>query len=145
MPERHKSIIAVYLILREGPKTLLLQRANTGYRDGQYGLPAGHVDAGEPIIDAMVREAKEEINIDIHSDHLQLVHVRDRNADDGHRVDFFFTCSKWHGRPENAEPHKCSDLTWHDHRDEQLDIIPYIKEVLNHTDTREIYSLEDWK
>ena len=44
---------------------LLTLRKNTGYRDGEYELPGGHVEAGEDLMQAMVREAREELLIDI--------------------------------------------------------------------------------
>ncbi|MGB1592331.1 MAG: NUDIX domain-containing protein, partial [Promethearchaeia archaeon] len=37
-------------------QVLLSRRLNTGFRDGQWGLPAGHVNPGESITAAAVRE-----------------------------------------------------------------------------------------
>ena len=43
--EKFRAIVSVYLVLQNTDgKVLLLLRKNTGYCDGQYGLPAGHVD-----------------------------------------------------------------------------------------------------
>lgn len=142
---RHKSITAAYLILKKDGKLLLLRRSNTGYCDGLFGLPSGHVDEGEPVIDAMVREAKEEIDIKVHPDNLKLIHVRDRKALDGHRIDFFFECEKWEGDPVNVEPHKCSELSWVENGESHPDLIPYIKETINLASKGDIYSLEEWK
>ncbi len=144
MKERHKSIAAVYLILKQESRVLLLKRFNTGYCDDQYGLPSGHVEKDESIIDAMVREASEEIGVVIRSADLRLAHIRDRSSDDGHRIDFFFTCERWSGELVNAEPHKCSDLRWFGRDQLPKDIISYIQQVLDQIDAGHIYSLENW-
>lgn len=38
--------------------------------DGYIGFPGGHVDEGESLTEAAVRELKEEINLDVHEDDL---------------------------------------------------------------------------
>jgi len=63
--DRNKSIPAAYMIFRKERKILLGRRQNTTYYDGWYGVPAGHVDTGELPLSAGIREAKEEIGIDI--------------------------------------------------------------------------------
>lgn len=54
-----------------------MQRDNTGFRDGYYALPSGHVDGGEPA----VREAKEWVGVDIDSKGLRLVHKMHRYSE----------------------------------------------------------------
>jgi 8-oxo-dGTP diphosphatase len=45
---RHTIIPAVYLILKNSKgQVCLTRRFNTGYMDGHYSLPAGHLDGGE--------------------------------------------------------------------------------------------------
>ena len=69
MEERYQSMIVADLLLKRIDETtgkedvLLALRKNTGYNDGEYELPGGHVDAGEDIINAMIREAKEDVMI----------------------------------------------------------------------------------
>jgi 8-oxo-dGTP pyrophosphatase MutT (NUDIX family) len=41
------------------------RRANTGFKDGWYTLPAGHVKPGERFAEAAVREAREETGVSI--------------------------------------------------------------------------------
>lgn len=73
--ERHKLIPSVYLILIKDNKILLLRRYNTGFMDGYYSFPAGHVEPNETLTQAMVREAKEEIGIDVNQKDLKLIHI----------------------------------------------------------------------
>lgn len=112
--ERNKAIPAVYLILEQDGKILLARRCNTGYQDGNYQVPAGHVEDGELPKAAMIREAKEEIGIEISEADLELVHMsyRPKHDETGHRVDFFFKATQWSGDIINAEPHKCDELRW---------------------------------
>lgn len=114
MKTRNKATPAAYLFLMKEGKILLARRANTGYEDGKYQVPAGHVEEGESPSVALMREAKEEIGIDVHPDDLKLVHIsyRPKHDETGDRVDFFFTVDRWSGDVKNMEPHKCDDLIW---------------------------------
>ena len=117
--QRFQVIPAVFMIFRRDGKTLFLRRANTGYGDGSYSLPAGHLDGGESAIMAAMREAKEEIGITLTRDSLRLVHMLHRQITPGEekkheRVDFFFEITEWEGEPVNAEPQKCDELLWAD-------------------------------
>jgi ADP-ribose pyrophosphatase YjhB (NUDIX family) len=128
--DRFSVVPAVYVIFRDEDKMLLLQRSNTGYRDGEYSLPAGHLDGGEPAVIAAVREAKEEAGVDIDPADLELVYTQHRVAEEGdhERINLFFEAKRWEGKPHNAEPHKCSELRW-----EHLDTMPgnLVPEVQN--------------
>jgi len=111
--EKFRAILSVYLVLqRENGDVLLLLRKNTWYKDGEYGLPAGHVDGGEMLQLAMVREAKEEAGVDVDPSALRLIHTMHRYCGDHERVDFFFVCTEWKGEPVNTEPEKCGELAW---------------------------------
>lgn len=112
--ERNKAVTAVYLFLKKDGKILVARRCNTGYQDGNYQVPAGHIDAGELPTEAMIREAKEEIGIDLKKEDLRLVHVsfRPKHDETGDRVDYFFEATRWDGEVVNAEPEKCDDLSW---------------------------------
>jgi ADP-ribose pyrophosphatase YjhB (NUDIX family) len=114
----------------EGDKILLLRRFNTGYEDGKYSVPAGHLDGGEEITSAAIREAKEECGIEISPDDLQVVQVMHRKSGD-ERIDFFLTATKWTGEIVNAEPHKCDELKWV-HLDQlPANMIPYVRQAID--------------
>lgn len=64
------------------------QRQNTGFEDGAWHLPSGHLEADESVIDALIREAEEEIGITIKSEDVQFAHIM-RNSSSGGRMAFF--------------------------------------------------------
>ncbi len=141
--ERFKQITSIYLILIRDNKVLLLKRQNTGYEDGKYGLPAGHLEDNETIREGLKREIKEEIGIDINVDDLMLVHTMHRKEEDT-RVDFFFEVSRYEGTPLNAEHEKCSDLSWFPLDNLPSNIIPYIKTAIENSLKGIIYSEVGW-
>jgi 8-oxo-dGTP pyrophosphatase MutT (NUDIX family) len=61
-PERYASIVDVHVILRRGGRILLLRRAGDTYASGQLCL-TGHMEEGESILTAAVRETLEETAI----------------------------------------------------------------------------------
>ena len=103
---------AVYLVLMKNQQILLLKRHNTGWQDGNYSLCSGHIDGGEPVTAAMIREAKEEIGITIQPSDLEVVHVMHRLSSDAEYIDFFLTARAWQGEPQNMELDKCSEVRW---------------------------------
>ncbi len=127
---KFRAIISVYLLLVDSNgRVLQLRRQNTGFKDGELGLPAGHVDGGEELKRAMCREAKEEVGLMLRENDLNLVHVMHRNCGDHERVDFFFRCSAWNGEPTNTEPDKCSALMWSRLNALPDDTIDYYKQM----------------
>jgi 8-oxo-dGTP diphosphatase len=143
--EYFKVIPAVYLVLRRDGFVLLLKRANTGYMDGYYSLPAGHVDGNEPAIQAAVREAKEELNLDLDVANLRLAHTMHRqvDADDRaglERIDMFFEVVRWEGEPQNAEPHKSDELRWAELADLPENMVPEVRQSLTMITNSEPYS-----
>ncbi|GAA4806226.1 NUDIX hydrolase [Streptomyces ziwulingensis] len=109
------------LILRRGDGAVCLaERQGTGYADGKSNLPSGKVESGEDVYDAVIREAREEIGVEIEREALSIVHVMYFRTPEGEtRIGWFFTASHWNGTPTNMEPHKCAGLSWH-----QVDHLP---------------------
>ncbi|BBJ44875.1 hypothetical protein SSPO_075930 [Streptomyces antimycoticus] len=113
---RHTEIVDVHLILRRGDEVLLARRANTGYADGLLHAPSGHVEDGEDVRAAMLRETAEEIGLTLGPDEVRVVLVLQHKAPTGAaRTGWFFEAEA--GResglePVNREPEKCSELGW---------------------------------
>lgn len=124
--------VTVHLFFFREHQILLLRRFNTGFRDGEYSVPAGHLDGGETVMDAATREAEEEVGVKIKENDMTFSNVMHRIEDD-ERVDFFVQVHQWQGEPFNAEPDKCDDLRWVDIDTLPANIIPYVKQALeNH-------------
>lgn len=109
---------AAYVFLAEGDRVLLQRRAETGYYDGYWAAAAaGHVEPGESVLAAAVREASEELGIDVDPVDLEPLTSMHRTAPTGlavdQRVDFFFACHRWSGAPTLQEA-KADDLRWFD-------------------------------
>ncbi len=130
MSERHRPHSASYLILERDGEVLLLKRKNTGFRDGKYSLVAGHVDKGENFRTAMVREAREEVGIEVEEEDLETVTVMHRNSGSRVYVDVFFRVKKWQGEIENREPEKCADLSWFNRGDLPDNTVDYVREAI---------------
>ena len=123
------SPVAVHLPLVKDGRILLLRRYNTGYEDGNYSVVAGHIDGGEQLKTAMVREAREEASIEISPWNLRVVGVI-HLMEDREYVFFFLQASEWSGQVVNAEPHKCDDLSWFDIDNLPENTIPYIRRAI---------------
>ncbi len=108
---------------------LLLRRFHTGYEDGNYSVIAGHLDGGEEVRTAMLREAREEAGIEIALEDLRVVGVMHRRAND-ERIDFFLTTEKWSGEPHICEPERCDKLAWYPLDALPANTVPYVRRAL---------------
>lgn len=122
----------------------MIRRFDTGYEDGNYSLPAGHIDQAETATQAVIREAKEEIGVELNKNELQLVHVVHRNGDDHERIDFFFRAKSWQGEPVIGEPDKCDQFIWRDESKLPDNVVDYIKFALGKIREGEVYSEFGW-
>lgn len=123
MPQPCFSLVpAAYLLLTrlrgEHLEVLLQLRRSTGYMDGHWACGiAGHVERGESVLAAAVREAQEEAAVVVRPADLQPLTAMHRSGDVGgaareQRVDFFLTARRWEGEPQVQEPEKNAGLRW---------------------------------
>jgi 8-oxo-dGTP pyrophosphatase MutT (NUDIX family) len=123
--------VAVHIFLLRDHQVLLLRRANTGYEDGNYSVVAGHLDGGESVTEAAIREAYEEVGIALRPTDLKVVGVMHRVSTE-ERIDFFLTATAWDGTLTNHEPNKCSELRWCALDALPVNMIPYVRTALEH-------------
>jgi 8-oxo-dGTP diphosphatase len=144
--DRYRSVVDVYILMqRPDGMILLLERSGTGYADGKLCPPSGHLEAGESVIDCAVREASEEVGVNIDPADLAFTHVvHHRNPEDQGRIGFFFTATRWAGEPVNREPHKCAGLRWADPAHPPANTVPYTAAALSVMTQGDLFSVDGW-
>ncbi len=101
------------LVIDDKDRILMLRRFNTGWMDGLYTTPTGHIEKGESASEAAARELREETGL--RTDAAQLEHaitVHRQNEIKGVYFDNYFVVPKWSGEPIIAEPDKSDAVEW---------------------------------
>lgn len=133
MEERYKSVICVDLLVKRVVNNqeyvLLMKRKNTGYNDGEYELPGGHLEANEDLFDAMIREAKEELLIDLKRDDIKLIHLLHHY--NGDRLNFIFETDGTNLNPQIGEEDKCEKLEWFKINELPNETTDKVKQIIN--------------
>lgn len=101
------------LIINDKNETLLLKRtSNSRNEAGFWSKPGGGVEIGEKVEDAIKREIKEELNVDIelvkflgYTDHI----IKGENQ---HWVAFSYLAKIVGGELKNLEPEKHEEIKW---------------------------------
>jgi 8-oxo-dGTP diphosphatase len=127
------AISDVYVFVRRENDLLLLLRDGTGYRDGEWGPPAGKVESGETYREAAVRELAEETGLAVLGSQLRLVHLLDRSPEPGERwhwIGAFFEVTDAAGDPRNLEPAKCRRMAWYRVDALPAPVVDYVGHVL---------------
>jgi len=122
--------IAALVMFRSDNKIAMLLRQKTNWMNGLYGLPAGKVEPGESFTQAAIREAKEEVGVDISPPHLKHLLTVYRTSMVDKRglpwIDIIFEAVSWQGELYNAEPDKHGELKWFDFDNLPKNITPFI-------------------
>nr|WP_255669109.1 NUDIX domain-containing protein [Aeromicrobium duanguangcaii] len=128
-------VAAAYVILRRGDEVLLQLRAGTGYRDGHWAVLAGHVDPGESVHEAAVREAYEEAGVTIDPADLRpltAIHRFERGGPQvEQRLDAFFEVTGWTGEAGLQEADKAAEMRWFRLDDLPEPTVPHERDVLD--------------
>ena len=141
--ETAKPYIASYVLIEQSGKIAFVLRSNTTWMNGYYGLPSGKVESDESYSECAIREAKEEVGIEVSNEQLEFVHVVQRhhdNDENGEWVDVYFRAKNYKGEPYNAEPDIHSELAWLDPDNLPENVIPAVKDAIEHIRAGEKYS-----
>lgn len=131
--QRYKMPVSVQIILlNQKNEVLLSKRKSTGFCDGMYGLIGGHVEQGEQVINAIIRETKEEIGVKIKKEHINFKCIMNRKVDNtSEYIDFVFVVNNWNGTIANMELEKCYELKWFDINNMPQNTIDFVKYLVN--------------
>ncbi|WP_211167163.1 NUDIX hydrolase [Aromatoleum evansii] len=121
--------VGVHVLLEREGGILLMRRAGTGFFDGLFSLPGGHVESGESLARTAVREMREELGIVIDPAALANMGVVHRRSDTN-RVDFFLRAKAWSGEPRICEPDKCDALGWFPRGGLPANTVAYVRDAL---------------
>lgn len=91
-------------IIIKNDEILLMHR----FKDGQeyFVFPGGSIEKGESIKDAVVREIKEELCLDVKIDRLLFKMFVQTNKYDSGRMSYFYLVRKFKGTPKLGGPEK---------------------------------------
>ena len=101
------------LIVNEKNEALLLLRSVKSRDEyGYWSQPGGGVEFGETVKDAIIREIKEEVGVEIEL--VKFLSYTDQNylSKNEHWVSISYLARITHGNPVNMEPEKHSEMKW---------------------------------
>jgi 8-oxo-dGTP diphosphatase len=90
MADEHLDVVAA--VIRDGERILIAKRKEGTFMAGRWEFPGGKVEKGEKPQQALIREIKEELCVDIRIDKLLYVkqHIYDLSDDRKRRVKLMF-------------------------------------------------------
>jgi 8-oxo-dGTP pyrophosphatase MutT (NUDIX family) len=143
--KRFKVKIGVFLVLIHEGQLLCLRRHNTGIEDGLYVVPMGGLQENETPLQAVIREAEEEVGVRIRPEDISLAHVmyRKHTQEDGYiffQQDMFFKAEKFTGLIQNLEPHKADDVRFFSLKELPPKLSPFIDQSIKCILSGEMYS-----
>lgn len=130
--ERDRFPVVVHVLLqrRAGARRelFLLRRAGTGFMDGYYVPPGGHLSAGESVHDAAARECAEETGA--RPVELTPLCVLPYRSGVHQGFNFVFAASAWDRPPGLGEPSHCDRAAWFDVDELPRPLAPWLGQAL---------------
>ena len=114
---------AMAIVFDEKNKTILLERRTD---NGMWCIPGGALELGEDFIDGLIREVKEETNLDISNpvlfDVKPNMHMKYPNGDEVYYTDIVYVVKKFTG--ELKPDKESTELRWFNEDSLPNNIIP---------------------
>lgn len=127
-------VVAVALIDRDG-RVLLAQRPKGKAMAGLWEFPGGKVETGETPEQALIRELKEELDIDTATSCLAPLSFASHSYEDFHLMMPLYACRVWKGFPKAQEGQTLKWVYPKDFEDypmppADIPLIPVLKDLL---------------
>lgn len=133
MSERFKLIGGVFCILLKDGQILMELRKNK-FDAGNYSLVGGCMESGETVKQAAIREVKEEVNLDVKEEDLQIVSTLHRLCpppDNWQSIEFVMVADRFSGSADLMENDVCGDLRWFPLNQLPQNISAYAKQAID--------------
>ena len=119
------------LAAREG--RLLLGKRKNSYGAGTWGLPDGHLEPGEGMKDAAVRELAEETGLS--ADSLEFSNIVNDRSRGQNRLQVGFIAQGIEGEPALKEPDRCDEWRWFGLNELPSELFPpHVRQIKNFLD-----------
>ena len=107
----HKNlvIVASIAIIDANDQILIAKRPNKKHLSGFWEFPGGKVEKGESPEYALVREVKEELNIDINNKCIAPLTFSEFDYKKFHLLLLLYVCRRWEGEPMSMEK---NEIKW---------------------------------
>lgn len=106
--------VGAFILNNKGQLFLMKRGLKSKNEIGKWTIPGGALEFGETFKNALIREIKEELGIDIEV--LDLLSLTDHIIQDAkqHWVTPQYLCKIMSGEPKILEPEKCEAIGWFD-------------------------------
>ena len=107
----HKNlkIVVSIALINEANEILLSKRPNNKHLAGFWEFPGGEVESGETPEGALIREIKEELNIDINDKCIAPLSFSEFDYKEFQLLLLLYICRRWEGEPKSMEN---NELKW---------------------------------
>ena len=105
MKKKNIYVSAVALIDWQG-KVLISSRSENQILHNFWEFPGGKLKTNESPDDAIIREIKEELSLDINKKSLKPLSFNTYTYDEFHAIIFFYICRSWEGTPVSKKNQK---------------------------------------
>ena len=107
----HKNlvIVASIAIIDANDQILIAKRPNKKHLSGFWEFPGGKVEKGEIPENALIREVKEELNININNKCIAPLTFSEFDYNEFHLLLLLYICRRWVGEPMSMEK---NEIKW---------------------------------
>lgn len=117
------------LIQRSDKRILITRRsAQNDYMPMYWDIPGGTIERGERVEEALIRELREEVSIEVEIGRVLYVHTNLGSLPDRQTFQMIYSC-KWLGGEIELDPQEHSEYRWVLESDlEQFPMIEFLKQ-----------------
>ena len=107
----HKNlkIVVSIALINDANEILLSKRPNNKHLAGLWEFPGGKVENGEAPENALIREIKEELNIDINHTCIAPLSFSEFDYKEFQLLLLLYVCRRWEGEPKSMED---NEIIW---------------------------------